>query len=837
MRFVKNFTFIGPNWHSDKPVVDSMCLLDKKEVQAIAENGVAIRDRLLDLLDECGIHQANLSLLKSEFPRHAKKRFAFLYAGTAIALQRHAGHKVEFVSLVVPQEQDWFRTVYEYEEKATALNTWIFALFLLSKVIPESNIRFERIKADANPIGVVAKYLEIFKKRVLPGDTQAIINAAHRSSVPWIKYDLAGSASSKKNSRIRNHGGLLLGQAVHSHTIDGTFCTDLCRPLMPLVENRFLMLEKLDSLGVAVPLKANHTRPCSTLLEATQASIKLGFPVALKPCRRRHGQGVSSKVSSLEDLMLAVEKAQKVDQEFFVERHVRGDIYRMIVANHQVIAVIAQASSENVTERVHDSVLQLGRSVSEQLGVGMLVLTVVTCDVTIPIGQSEGTVVDLDIAPELDGFLPRTSPIVRDAADGFIRWLFPPGTPSRIPIIAVTGSNGKTTTCRMISRITSQAGFNTGLACSDGMYINDERLHSSADKKYARRMHQHQLECGEINLSVMEFYFGRLKQQGHIFDWCNIAVCTNVTEEHLQTGWETVEQIAEIKGSILKTARDGVVLNADDQHWQGMLSKVTAKKICLTSQSYSAAELQGLQLPGTKPGEAGGHAICYCLKETVNGADRVVIYDLDQRTDLLAVSEIPATFEGKASFNIDNALQAIAACYLMKLDFPVIRSAISTFDMSFENTPGRQNLYDALPFKVMMDFAHNTDGIQKIGNFAEQLEVRARKILMFAVSSDRTDYELREIMRAAAGYFDHYLCRSYPNLQPGGRTREDSVEMMQATLLEAGVAADRITVCADPFIAVDLALGMGKPGDFLVLTYGTGEMEEMWGRIQAFNTA
>lgn len=229
--------------------------------------------------------------------------------------------------------------------------------------------------------------------------------------------------------------------------------------------------------------------------------------------------------------------------------------------------------------------------------------------------------------------------------------------------------------------------------------------------------------------------------------------------------------------------------------------------------------------------------MCFCLAETVGGTERVVIYDGEQRTDLVEVNQIPATFNGKAGFNIDNALQAIAACYLMNIQVDDIRSGISTFDMSFENTPGRQNVYDALPFKVVMDYAHNADGIRKIGILVNEMEVDARRILMFAIDSGRTEYELRETVLAAAGHFDHYVCRSYPILRPGGRTRKDTVVMMQAVLLEAGVAAERITVSADSSRAVDLALSMGKAGDLLVMTAGTNEMEEMWGRIRAMNRA
>lgn len=798
-----------------------MFLLDKNEISALKEHGEAFRDQLIALLTDCGVNNKNLALLRQKFPLKAKKRFAFLYTGSAIALQRHAGHNVRHVSSYLAKDRNWFRAMFEIEDNRAGINADRIALLLLSEVIPEFEYSLEGARETASISDVIRHYRSRSEKTVLPADTRELIAAAERAGVPWIKMDPAFFNVYKGRFRTRDQSPLLLGQGIHRHIVDGTLCVDRGQAALPFLKDRISIVHKLHTLDIPQPHINGAPEICHTLLQGVLATESLGYPVVIKPVRRRHGEGVTKGVRNVEELMKAVQQAQKVSRQFFVERLVKGGTWLLIIAAHEVVGMISETGAEESIDEVHVSTLKKAQAISHEMNVGMMVLSVVTRDIRQALESNDGAIVDLDLAPQLDRILPQGSPLWEKVADGFIHWLYPPEAPSRIPIIAVTGTNGKTTTSRMITRIMQCAGFKTGLACSEGVYLNEDRIKGHSNKNYIKGMFHRLLANRHIELAVMECFLSRLKSKGFSFDWCNVGVMTNVTADHLQPGWETVERLAEIKRSVLERARDGVVLNADDPNTEEMLPHLSARKVALTSVRQSLEEIQ----------HSGLSCDIYVLVEPVEGSDRIIIFDDGQRQDLMAVADIPACFGGKALFNLENALQAIATGHLMGVDKSVLNEAMTSFEASYEHTPGRLNIYQEHSFRVIMDYAHNGDGIQKLCAFTDQLEVTGRRILMFAVTGDRQDEEIEATMLAAAGHFDHYVCRNYPNVR--GLSRAELPQIMRGILEKVGVSEEQITVSEDASEAVDLALNMARENDLLVMTPGMFEMEEMWQRIQA----
>ncbi len=406
---------------------------------------------------------------------------------------------------------------------------------------------------------------------------------------------------------------------------------------------------------------------------------------------------------------------------------------------------------------------------------------------------------------------------------GLVQWLYPPGVKSRIPTVAVTGTNGKTTTSRMITNIMQTGGFHTGLACTDGIYIN-EKLIEVGDLA-GRGGHHKVFESGEVDFAVLETARGALAHSGFVFDWCNVSVCLNVTVDHLgEFGIETVEQMAELKCSVLKSAREAVVLNADDEHCLGMLPFLLVPKMCLVSMQSGVEELT--KIPG--------NTACFSILERVSGSDWLVLYDGGKRMPVIEAKQLPATFGGLARFNICNALHAIAACYLMGMDLEIVKQGISTFCMSFENTPGRLNFYDEHPFRVIMDYAHNVAGISKLSEFVDQLEISGSKFLMFQVRGDVEDEYIEQFAAAAAGHFDHYVCRSHPVYT--GPDEQKVLKLIKGSLLERGVSEHQITTTTNPAFAVDTMLRMGGKGDLLVFAPGTGQRLDTWSQITSFES-
>jgi cyanophycin synthetase len=366
------------------------------------------------------------------------------------------------------------------------------------------------------------------------------------------------------------------------------------------------------------------------------------------------------------------------------------------------------------------------------------------------------------------------------------------------------------------------AGFNPGLASTSGIFINEE-LFKEGDQAGSGGHHV-LFESREINMGVLETARGAVANSGFMFDWCDVAVCTNVAVDHLgEYGIDTLEQMTEIKRSVLQRAKHAVVLNADYETCLNMLPFEAGQKLYLASLEASLAEIRQL--------DTGFHAAC--LIEELEGRDWIVLSEADGlRLTVMPVAEIPATLDGKAGFNVSNAQHAICACHALGIGLEAIRSGLKSFEASFENTPGRLNIYHGLPFTVIMDYAHNLDGMAQLGAYIEKLDIKGRKILLFAAPANRRDEEIEGFACFTRKYFDHFVCRCYPGWR--GETRPEIPEIMKSCLLAEGVEAECISVVSVPEEGAKTALSLARPGDLVMLSPGTREMDAMWQEVTSF---
>jgi cyanophycin synthetase len=432
-----------------------------------------------------------------------------------------------------------------------------------------------------------------------------------------------------------------------------------------------------------------------------------------------------------------------------------------------------------------------------------------------------GGICEINAAPGFRMHVAPSEGTPRDAAGPVIDMLFPAGAASRVPIACVTGTNGKTTTARMLAHITKMAGFTPGLTTTDGVYIDGQRtVEGDMTGPVATRM---VLADPKIDMAVLEVARGGLLRAGMGVPFVNVGAVLNVQSDHLgMKGINTLEELSEVKRIVVEVARDCAVLNADDDNVIRMSAHTDAKHLCyVTINPQHAVVREHIR--------AGGRACA--LEAGVNG-QMITLYDKGRHIPLMWTHLIPATLEGRAMHNVQNAMFAAAMAFSLDIKLDAIRQGLRTFDSTFFQAPGRMNVYDEHPFKVIFDYAHNAHAVGVMADLAQRLDVRGRRIVVVAGPGDRRDADIRDIALAVAGRFDHYICRRDDGLR--GRAPDEVPQMIAAVLREKGVPDSAITLIPDEQEAIAAALRMGQAGD-LVLIFADA-LTRSWKQVTKFNS-
>jgi cyanophycin synthetase len=284
-----------------------------------------------------------------------------------------------------------------------------------------------------------------------------------------------------------------------------------------------------------------------------------------------------------------------------------------------------------------------------------------------------------------------------------------------------------------------------------------------------------------VDVAVMETARGGLLRSGMGYRKCHVAACLNVQADHLGLkGIDTLEQLAEIKRIPVEIAQDTAVLNADDDLCLRMADFTEALHLCYVTMNPAHALVR-------QHVRSGGRAIV--LEEGMNG-DMITLYDKGAHFQLLWTYLIPATMEGRATHNVQNAMFAAALAHALGKSLDDIRHGLRTFNTTFFQAPGRMNVYDEHPFRVILDYGHNPAAMGAVCQLVERLDVSGRRICLLGAPGDRRDEDIYAIAEATASHFDHFLCKSDDDRR--GREDDDVPQNLQKRLLARGLEAANV---------------------------------------------
>jgi len=864
MKILDRAVYVGPSLYAHFPVIRLELDLGPLEAWPTGRLGDGFIDALTLALPGLAEHGCSYNAPGGFLRRMREDGGTWLghvLEHVAIELQNIAGEAVTFGKTRSAGPPGVYTVVYEYAQRDEGIAAGELALLLLCSLLPDA-IR----PAGTVPDGWVwpearDQFIRFAQRRALGPSTAALVHAAERRGIPWLRLNdqsLVQLGHGKYQQRIQAtvtsrtpHIAVeLASDKEETNKILATL--GLPVPKQEMVNNAEQAVRAARRIGFPVvtkPYNGNHGRGISIRLTSDE-EVAQGFAVA-----REHSRSVIVETFlEGDDHRLLVVNGELVAATRRTPGHVVGDGQHTIV---QLIEIVNQdprrgvghekvltrleldaqaqkmltraglqadsvpapglvvylrstanlstgGTATDVTDIIHPDNREMAERAVRAIGLDVGGVDFLSKDITESYRRIGGGICEVNAAPGFRMHVAPSEGTPRDVATPVLDMLFPQGMATRVPIAAITGTNGKTTTARMLAHITKMAGYTPGLTTTDGVYIDGQRtVPGDMTGPVSARM---VLADPQIDIAVLETARGGLLRSGMGVNEVNVGGVLNVQSDHLGLkGIDTLEQLAELKRVVIEVATECAVLNADDPLVLKMAGYTEAKSICyVTINPQHTLVREHIR--------AGGRACA--LEAGVNG-QMITLYDRGGHIPLLWTHLIPATLEGRAMHNVQNGMFAAAMAFSLGIKLDAIRQGLRTFDTTYFQAPGRMNVFSEHAFKVLLDYGHNAHAVGMMADLAQRLEVAGRRIVVLAAPGDRRDEDVVAIAAAVAGRFDHYICRRDDNLRNRG---PDEVPRIQAQALIAnGVPREAISIIPDEQEATAAALNMGQPGDLLLI--------------------
>ena len=854
MKIIRTQTLRGPNYWSirrDKLIVMRLDLEDLAEKPSNEIPG--FYEGLIDVLPSLVEHYCSPGYRGGFFERVRTGTYmGHIIEHIALELQELAGTPVGFGRTRGTSTPGVYNVVFEYVDEQAGRYAGRAAVRLCQSLVDTGTYSKEELAQD------LADLRDLCNNAALGPSTETIVKEAQARNIPWLLLSARamvqlgyGVHQKRIQATLSSFSGILAVELACDKEGTKTILKDGGIPVP-----RGTVIQYLDELPAAIeevggfpivikPLDGNHGRGISIDVKNQQeAEEAYDLASAASKTRsvivERYYKGSDHRILVINGKVAAV--AERIpahvvgDGRSTIEELIeitnqdpnRGDGHANVLTKitidktalnvlgkqgYELTSILPQGAiaylratanlstggiAVDRTDEIHPENVWIAQRVAKLIGLDIAGIDVVTDDIRKPLKEVDGVIVEVNAAP---GFRMHVAPsrgLPRNIAAPVIDMLFPPGTPSRVPILAITGTNGKTTTSRLISHICRQTGKVVGFTTTDGVYIDDYLVEKGDNTgPYSAGMI---LKEPTVEIAVLETARGGILRSGLAFNQCDVGVVLNVAADHLGIGdIDTIEQMAKVKSVVAEvvSAEGYAVLNADDPLTVSMAEKVKGRVAYFSMSPDNPIIHDHIR--------RGGMAAIY-----ENGYLSILEGEWTLRIE--EAVNIPVTMQGMAPFMIANALAACLATFVQGIDIELIRQGIRTFKPSVAQTPGRMNLFDLGHHHALIDYAHNPAGYEAVGGFVGNWS--GEKVGVVGGPGDRRDDDLILLGKLSAQMFDRIIVKEDNDTR--GRRRGEVADLILRGISQEN-ASLRPEVILDETEALEKALSTVSEGGLVVI--------------------
>ena len=858
LKVLQTTVYRGPNVWARMPVIHYV--LDIGELEERPTNKIpGFYEHITELLPSLYDHGCSLGRPGGFLQRMREGTWmGHVLEHVALELQNLAGGEVARGKTRSTGERGVYNVIFAYEQEDVGLAAGKLALRALNHIIYNEEPELDFVAE------LEEKVIKVAERLAYGPSTGSIVQEAVRRGIPAIRLDPSRSLVQLGHGKYQKRIWATVTSETPNIAVDVASNKELTNRLMHeigipvprsvVVRSEDQAVRQAERLGYPVvikPLDGNHGRGVFINL-SDEEEVREFYPSALAESRgssiivETYIPGKDYRILVVNNQVVAVaervpahvvgdgrhtvqeliditnsDPRRGVGHEKILTRiHVDSQTMEVLERDNRTLETVPDAgefvqlkltgnmstggTSIDRTDDIHPDNIEIARQAAMVVGLDIAGIDFICEDIAESAREQHAAIVEVNAGP---GFRMHTNPTEghpRHVGRAVVDMIFPRGTDTRVPIVAVTGTNGKTTTSRMIAHIMNVSGKTVGLTTTDGIYIDGTQiLKGDMSGPTSARM---VLKNPTIDYAVLETARGGILRSGLGFDRCNVGVVTNIAADHLGLkGIDSLNELARVKEVVVSSVlRDGVsVLNADNEYTVGMTRVARGEIIFFSMDEENPVIREHIR--------AKGRAVV--LRQTRQG-EMITIIENRRETSLLLASQIPATMEGRIRVNIENAMAAAAAALADDVNLDYIRLGLRTFNNSFANTPGRFNLLDLGTKRVLMDYCHNVAGLESIADFVSRMDAD-RTVAVVSLPGDRSDGDMQAFGELAGKTFDKIIIREDDNTR--GRAHGEIAELLRAAIETSGKNMDDVEIVIDEMEAAQRAVDISEKGDLVVL--------------------